>query len=80
MIEPGTCVTGTVPDGEVWAGSPAECVGIADESWPAPVGRRSVWWTLVYTVSLSAFGWIFLLAGHPRAWSCSAMPSATTRP
>jgi non-ribosomal peptide synthetase-like protein len=65
VIEPGTCVTGTVPDGEVWAGSPAECVGIADESWPAPVGRRSVWWTLVYTVSLSAFGWIFLLAGIP---------------
>jgi non-ribosomal peptide synthetase-like protein len=65
VIEPGTFVTGRVPDGEVWAGSPAECVGIADASWPAPVSRRSVWWTVVYTVSLFGFGWIPLLAGIP---------------
>jgi len=65
VVEPGTCVTGRIPDGEVWAGSPAECVGIADASWPAPLPRRSVWWTLVYTVSLFGFGWIPLLAGIP---------------
>jgi non-ribosomal peptide synthetase-like protein len=65
VVEPGTCVTGRIPDGEVWAGSPAECVGIADASWPAPIPRRSLWWTLVYTVSLFGFGWIPLLAAIP---------------
>ena len=66
MIEPGTCVTGHGP-GRARSGPDRlrECVGIADESWPAPVRRRSLWWTLVYTVSLSAFGWIPLLAGVP---------------
>ena len=65
VIEPGTCVTGDIPEREVWAGSPAQCVGIADGSWPAPIRRRSLWWTLVYTVSLFGVGWIPLLAGLP---------------
>ena len=65
VIEPGTCVTEDIPEREVWAGSPAQCVGIADGSWPAPIRRRSLWWTLVYTVSLFGVGWIPLLAGLP---------------
>ena len=65
VIEPGTCVTGDIPEREVWGGSPAQCVGIAEGSWPAPIRRRSLWWTLVYTASLFGFGWIPLLAGLP---------------
>ena len=65
VIEPGACVGGRIPSGEVWAGSPAECVGIADDSWPAPVGRRSWWWGVVYTVSLFAFSGVPLLAAVP---------------
>ncbi len=65
VVEPGTCVAGRIPHGEVWAGSPAECVGIADDTWPAPVRRRSWWWALVYTVSLFGFGWLPLLAAVP---------------
>jgi non-ribosomal peptide synthetase-like protein len=65
VVEPGTCVDGRIPAGEVWAGSPAECVGIADDSWPAPVGRRSWWWGFVYTVSLFAFSGVPLLAAVP---------------
>ena len=65
VVEPGTCVTGDIPEREVWSGSPAQCVGIADGSWPAPVRRRSLFWTAVYTVALFGFGWIPLLAGLP---------------
>ncbi|MBL8924854.1 MAG: amino acid adenylation domain-containing protein, partial [Pseudonocardia sp.] len=65
VIEAGTCVTDDVPEREVWAGSPAQCVGIADGSWPAPVGRRSFRWTLVYTASLFGLGWMALLAAVP---------------
>ena len=65
VIEPGTCVSGDIPEREVWGGSPAQCVGIAEGSWPAPIRRRSLWWTLVYTASLFGFGRIPLLAGLP---------------
>jgi non-ribosomal peptide synthetase-like protein len=36
-IEPGSVVNGTVPAGERWSGSPARRVGLAGETWPAPV-------------------------------------------
>ncbi len=65
VVEPGSCVAGRIPHGEVWAGSPAECVGIADDTWPAPIRRRSWWWATVYTVSLFGFGWVPLLAAVP---------------
>jgi non-ribosomal peptide synthetase-like protein len=39
-VEPGSVVTGTVPPGERWSGSPARAVGLAGDSWPAddPLG------------------------------------------
>ncbi|WP_084269904.1 Pls/PosA family non-ribosomal peptide synthetase [Patulibacter minatonensis] len=44
-VEPGAVVTGDVPAGERWAGSPARYVGRAGEGWPAedpprPAHRR----------------------------------------
>jgi non-ribosomal peptide synthetase-like protein len=65
VVEAGTCVTGTIPEREVWAGSPAQCVGIADGSWPAPIQRRSLFWTVFYTLGLFGFGWLPLLASLP---------------
>ncbi|WEO79370.1 amino acid adenylation domain-containing protein [Cryobacterium sp. SO2] len=56
-IEPGSAVSGRVPRGERWAGSPAARVGSARRSWPAerpPAARR---WLLAYgagSVSLTA--------------------------
>jgi len=46
-VEPGAAVSGRIPAGERWAGSPAERVGSPKRPWPAarpPRGRR--WLTL----------------------------------
>ncbi|MHB1836971.1 MAG: Pls/PosA family non-ribosomal peptide synthetase, partial [Solirubrobacteraceae bacterium] len=46
-VEPGSVVTGEVPAGERWAGSPAARVGTAGELWPqeppAPQPRQRFW-------------------------------------
>ncbi len=34
-ISPGSHVSGTVPDGELWGGSPLEHLGVAGQTWPA---------------------------------------------
>lgn len=50
-VAPGTVVTGSVPPGELWVGSPAAFAGPARERWPhrrPPRGRR---WVAVYGVS-----------------------------
>ncbi|UZN02127.1 Pls/PosA family non-ribosomal peptide synthetase [Cellulomonas sp. S1-8] len=47
-VAPGTSVTGSVPPGELWAGSPAVFEGPARKRWPRqrpPRGRR---WLAVY--------------------------------
>ena len=36
-IEPGTMVTGEIPAGQRWAGSPAQQIGQAGDGWPAPL-------------------------------------------
>ncbi|WP_213816575.1 Pls/PosA family non-ribosomal peptide synthetase [Glaciihabitans sp. dw_435] len=49
-IEPGSAVSGSVPDGERWAGSPATRVGSARRPWPAerpPSARR---WLVAYAL------------------------------
>ncbi|WP_416347603.1 Pls/PosA family non-ribosomal peptide synthetase [Cryobacterium sp. RTC2.1] len=54
VIEPGAAVSGHVPEGERWAGSPATRVGAARGAWPAehpPRGRR---WLAAY--ALGALG------------------------
>jgi len=40
-VEPGSVVSGVVPAGERWAGSPARRVGLAGECWPAEPGPRA---------------------------------------
>ncbi|RJT86195.1 amino acid adenylation domain-containing protein [Cryobacterium melibiosiphilum] len=50
MLEPGAAVSGRIPAGERWAGSPAERVGSPKRPWPAqrpPRGRR---WLTVFAI------------------------------
>ncbi|WP_264668091.1 Pls/PosA family non-ribosomal peptide synthetase [Arthrobacter sp. VKM Ac-2550] len=39
-VDPGTCVSGLVPDGERWAGSQMERVGTAGDDWPADANEQ----------------------------------------
>lgn len=40
-VAPGTCVSGFVPDGQHWTGSPMRHVGVAGKGWPeTPAPRR----------------------------------------
>jgi non-ribosomal peptide synthetase-like protein len=39
-VEPGALVTGHVPGGERWAGSPARKIGVAGDGWPEPLALR----------------------------------------
>jgi len=65
-IEPGSAVSGRVPAGERWAGSPAARVGSARRAWPAehpPSARR---WLLAYgagSVTLTAIPAAAVLLG-----------------
>nr|WP_236683800.1 Pls/PosA family non-ribosomal peptide synthetase [Demequina flava] len=55
-IAAGTAVSGSIPPGELWAGSPAKFVGPARVPWPrkrAPRGRR---WVAIYGASAAALG------------------------
>ena len=80
-IAPGSCVTGRVPAGQRWHGSPARPdPGPALLSWPAPRHRRSRSWTLAYALSLPllqalpllavlpALAVLYRLAGHQRGY------------
>jgi|HubBroStandDraft_6_1064221.scaffolds.fasta_scaffold01083_7 non-ribosomal peptide synthetase-like protein len=68
-IEPGSVISGTIPAGEHWGGSPARRLGLAGETWPAeappPAGRRARLWKLVYASSLAWEGLLALLALAP---------------
>ena len=82
-IEPGTLVSGTVPDGEHWAGAQMRKVGEAGAEWPAeaaPVSdSRRV--RMLYPVSLGGITLLNLAALLPGAgltlWLLSGMESFT---
>lgn len=60
-VAPGTVVTGSVPPGELWAGSPAAFEGPARERWPHRRPARGRRWVAVYGLSAG------LLAALPPA-------------
>ncbi len=67
-IEPGSVVSGEVPAGERWAGSPATRVGEAGEHWPpqppAPQpGQRR--WKAMYAFGMAASNLLSLLSAVP---------------
>ncbi|WP_370468501.1 Pls/PosA family non-ribosomal peptide synthetase [Streptacidiphilus sp. P02-A3a] len=65
-VAPGSCVTGRVPAGQRWHGSPARPdPAPAADPWPAPRHVRSRAWTAAYALSLPLLGGLPLLAALP---------------
>ena len=66
-VAPGTCVSGFVPDGQHWTGSPMRHVGVAGKGWPvtpAPRGPEHVE-RVRYLLSLFGLALIMALAALP---------------
>jgi non-ribosomal peptide synthetase-like protein len=64
-VDPGTVVTGHIPDGQRWAGSPARPVGPAGADWPrqdAPAPRHPRLFALLYALSITVAGFLPLAA------------------
>ncbi|AKT51497.1 Pls/PosA family non-ribosomal peptide synthetase [Arsenicicoccus sp. oral taxon 190] len=61
----GSYVTGEVPDGELWAGSPAVKVGRARPAWPADRPVQSRAWLIMYAASAVLLGLVPTLAALP---------------
>ncbi|MCH8613492.1 Pls/PosA family non-ribosomal peptide synthetase [Arsenicicoccus dermatophilus] len=66
-VLPGSYVTGVVPDGQLWAGSPATRVGRARPTWPAERPVRSRAWLWLYAASAVVVGLLPTLAAVPGA-------------
>jgi len=67
-VEPGSVVTGYVPEGERWAGSPASRVGSGGDTWPEaapPASGRRRFWKAMYGAGLALIGLIPLVAALP---------------
>lgn len=67
-IEPGSVISGAIPAGEHWGGSPASYMGPAAEGWPAqapPPSRDGRLWRTLYSASLMWEGLLVLLALVP---------------
>ena len=66
-VAPGTCVDGTVPRGELWAGSAMERVGTAGEDWPPECRkhRRQRRVGFLYPLSLMLLALLPLLSVVP---------------
>ncbi|MBV9821062.1 MAG: amino acid adenylation protein, partial [Actinobacteria bacterium] len=63
----GSWVSGPVPDGEAWAGSPAVRRGRAAHDWP-PAPPRRPWWLAGYGLTSLVFWLLPALAGLPALW------------
>ncbi|MFJ9844103.1 Pls/PosA family non-ribosomal peptide synthetase [Kitasatospora sp. NPDC101155] len=64
-IAPGSCVTGTVPPGEHWNGSPARPSTEARTQWPTTPARPSRTWNLAYGAGFALFGLLPVIAALP---------------
>ncbi len=67
-IEPGSVISGAIPVGEHWGGSPACYLGPAGDSWPSqapPPSRDGRLWRVLYSGSLMWEGLLVLLALAP---------------
>ena len=67
-IEPGSVVSGAIPAGEHWGGSPARRLGRAGADWPAQApspSRHARFWKLMFALSFTWEGVLVLLALAP---------------
>ncbi|MFZ3454626.1 Pls/PosA family non-ribosomal peptide synthetase [Arthrobacter sp. 7Tela_A1] len=60
-IEPGTFVSGVVPPGEKWSGSPMEYVGSAGEGWPRAAVTNEESSSLVKLLYAAGLGWMTVM-------------------
>jgi non-ribosomal peptide synthetase-like protein len=66
LVEPGSAVSGRVPAGERWAGSPAARVGAARPTWPItrpPRNRQWLVWFALGSVAMSAMPALSVILG-----------------
>ncbi|GAB7188795.1 Pls/PosA family non-ribosomal peptide synthetase [Kitasatospora sp. Ki12] len=64
-IAPGTCVTGTVPPGEHWHGSPARPSTEPLADWPAAAASSSRAWNLAYGAAFALLGLVPIISALP---------------
>jgi non-ribosomal peptide synthetase-like protein len=67
-IEPGSVVSGSIPAGEHWGGSPACRLGRAGADWPAQApspSRHARFWKLMFALSFTWEGVLVLFAVAP---------------
>ncbi len=67
-VEPGSVISGSVPPGQRWSGSPGRRVGEAGESWPeaaAPQPHAARFWRAMYAVGLAVEAILPLAAAVP---------------
>jgi non-ribosomal peptide synthetase-like protein len=75
-IEPGSVVSGRVPEQERWAGSPARRIGEADGTWPSGSprpGRRRGFWRAMYGVGLAGLGLLGIVSAVPGLLALDAL-------
>ena len=75
-VDPGAVVTGHIPDGQRWAGSPAQRVGPAGADWPrqdAPAPRHPRLLAFLYALSITIAGFLPLAALVPGLALTSAL-------
>jgi non-ribosomal peptide synthetase-like protein len=64
-IAAGSWVSGTVPDGELWAGAPAAQIGKACHSWPDERPARKPVWVAAYGLASAFFSALPRLSALP---------------
>jgi non-ribosomal peptide synthetase-like protein len=64
-VEPGSWVSGTIPDNERWAGAPAVRVGRPGRGWPAHRPDPNRVWLAVYGSTSALFSALPLVAAIP---------------
>ncbi len=64
-IAPGSCVTGTVPAGEHWHGSPARPAAEPPADWPTEPATASRAWNLAYGAGFALLGLVPILSALP---------------
>jgi non-ribosomal peptide synthetase-like protein len=67
-VEPGSVISGSVPPGQRWSGSPARHVGTAGQGWPKTAAPRPAAkgpWRTMYVAGLSLQTILPLLAAAP---------------
>lgn len=64
-VDPGTCVTGAVPEGRRWSGSPGRDNGPAGAGWPCDGARSSSRWQALHDVVPTAVGVVPVAAALP---------------